>query len=91
MASITIEDVTITVWNFGVEIVHSYSTNKTFVAKSAIACLSTVNELNYCSIRYIPIHSHAQSPVELVTWHKEKANPIYANNAYNFIVNNLYA
>ena len=90
MPSITIDDVTINAWYFGVEITRTNSSVKTFVAKGAIGTLTTQKEQNYCMVRYIPLHSHTHNPVELVSWYKEKTVSDNAERAYEFIVKNLF-
>jgi len=90
MPSITIDGVTITAWYFGVQIQYDNSPVKTFVSKAAIGTLSTMKEHNYCMVRYIPLHSHNHTPVELVCWYKEKTVSDNAERAYDFIINNLF-
>jgi len=90
MPSITIEDVTIHAWYYGVEVTRTGSSVKTFVSKGAIGTLTTLKEHNYCMVRYVPLHSHTHTPVELVSWYKEKTSSDNAERAYDFIIKNLF-
>ena len=88
MQSITLDDVTISAWRSGVEIVQNNTT--VFIPREAIGNLSIINEMKYSMVTYIPVHSHTNMPVQLASWYNEKVLSNNAHIAYEFIKKVLY-
>jgi len=88
MPQITLNDIILTVWPAGLQI--QKGLNKTFYSKHAIATLSTVKTDKYCSLLYVPVHTQNQGFQELVSWYSETPTQNYADEAYEFIMSNLY-
>ena len=89
MPQIVLNDTIVSVWSAGLQIQKGLS--KTFYSKHAIATLSTVKTDKYCSLLYVPIHTQNQGCQEIVSWYSEKPMPNYADDAYEFIMSNLYS
>jgi hypothetical protein len=90
MPTQTFENITLTVWAGGVQICKTGSPNMTFISKNTIGSLFVIKDSNGSYIRYIPLHSHSGTPVDLATWWSEKLSNDHAFPAFNFILEWLY-